>query len=146
MNVSTIHNKKQLEEYIAYLREGRLPKKVADQDIYPLRSLESNAYYWGIVLKHISDATGHTELQCHEEFKKMFLFKYDVKYIINQNRYEWTAGVWSTTKIDNREIWEYIMKIRVFAETELRIVIPLPNECFINELDFEHDNIETRRL
>ena len=122
-----------------------MPKKVADQDIYPLRTLESNAYLWGIVYQTIADATGHTALEVHEEYKRKYNLRYDLVYRKKTEIWEWKMGTGSTTTLDMREIWEYIMKVRADAEIELRIIIQMPNEVFINELDFEH-NIETRRL
>ena len=122
-----------------------MPKKVADQDIYPLRTLESNAYLWGIVYQTIADATGHTSLEVHEEYKRKYNLRYDLVYRKKTEIWEWKMGTGSTTTLDMREIWEYIMKVRADAEIELRIIIQMPNEVFINELDFEH-NIETRRL
>jgi len=49
---------------------------------------------------------------------------------------EWITGVGSTTKLDMQEIWNYILKVRADAELELGVVIPMPNEVFVNELKY----------
>lgn len=146
MDVYVIRNKRQFLKLSELLGNRRLPFRIAVQDIYPLRSLESNKYYWGIVLKAISDYTGHTQEECHEAYKRMFNFRYDLEYNSITGCYEWVMGVKSTASLDDREIWDYIMKVRADAELDMHITIQMPNETFVNELSFEHDNIETRRI
>lgn len=139
MDVLIIINKKQVDELHNQLKERRLPFKIAIQNIYPLRSLDSNAYYWGIVLKYISDATGHTQEECHKAFKKKYNFRYDILYNNSKRMWLWKMGTSTTTILDSIEIWEYLMKIRAEAEVEMGIVIPMPNETMINELKFEKE-------
>jgi len=146
MDFGIVRNKKQVLDLTNKIMEMRLPFKYAFQKIYPLRSLKSNAYYWGIVLKYISDESGHTQDECHKEYKNKYNFRYDIEYNPQTNNYEWIMGVASTTILDEKEIWDYIFKVRVDGELEHHIVIPLPNECFIPELDFEHDKIELKKL
>jgi len=139
MNFRVLRNKKQLLDYCEYLMKSRLPKKVADQDIYPLRSLESNAYYWGIVLKYISDATGDSQEKCHDGYKLLFNFNYDIEYNPKTNMYEWVMGVKSTANQDDKVFWDFVMRVRIDGELEHHIVIPMPNEVFVNELKFEKE-------
>ena len=146
MKVTILRNKKQALSLCESIMQARLPLKVATQEVFPTRSLESNAYLWGIVYESISQATGHTPLEVHEAYKLMFNFRFDLHYNPKSNMYEWVMGVGSTTTMDYKEIWEYIMKVRADAEIEMSIIIPMPNECFINELEFEHDKMEIKRL
>lgn len=146
MDFFVVRNKKQATDLAEMLLKRRLPYKVAIQDVFPLRSLQSNAYYWGIVLAFISDASGHTQLECHEAYKVKYNFRYDIEYNPETKQFDWNMGVKSTTILDEKEIWEYIFKVRVDGELEHHIIIPLPNECFIPEINFRHDKIELRRM
>lgn len=146
MDFFVIRNKKQAEEVARILLNKRLPYKVAIQEIYPLRSLKSNAYYWGIVLAYIADASGHSQMECHEAYKIKYNFRYDIEYNPETRMFDWNMGVKSTTSLDEKEIWEYIFKVRSDGEIEHHIIIPLPNECFIPEINFRNDNIILKRL
>ena len=146
MDVSIIRNKRQVDDLCNLLKVRRIPFKIAIQDIFPTRSLESNNYYWGIVLAYASDATGHTAEEIHEICKVRHNFKYDIEYNSETKQYEWVMGVKSTTTLDEKEIWEYIFKCRVEFELELNIIIPLPSESFIPELKFDHDKVKEHRL
>ncbi len=146
MDLLILRNKRQVDELCDRLKARRLPVKIAIQDIYPTRSLESNNYYWGIVLAYASAETGHSAEEIHEACKRKWNFRYDIEYNDRTGQYEWVMGVKSTTILDEREIWDYIFKCRVDFEIELHIIIPLPSECFVKELDFKHDLIEEKRL
>jgi len=146
MDFGVIRNKKQALELCEKIKEMRLPFKYAVQNIYPLRSIDANAYYWGIVLKMISDETGLTVEECHEAYKRKHNFRWDFIFNSLAGTYEFTAGVDSTTELDGKEFWDFVSRVRCDAELDLHITIPLPNEAFIPELDFDHDKIELRRL
>lgn len=129
------------------IKQMRLPFKYAFQNIYPTRSPESNRYYWGVVVKYISESTGHSPMEVHEAYKKKFLFQYDFIYHPVHHEYMfWIGPIDSTAKLDEKQIWDYILQVRAEAEIELHITIPLPNECFIPELNFEHDKLEHKKL
>ena len=72
------------------------------------RSYDQNRYYWGVVLKLISDHTGHTPQELHEQFKTRF-------------------GVSSTAELSTKAFTEYIERICALAATE-NIVIPEPDQ------------------
>jgi len=144
MDYYVIRNQRQVDELCARLKEMRLPFKVAAQSIYPKRSVASNAYYWGVVLEEISKYTGHSQLECHNEYKVKFNFRYDIILDPVSKQYVWSMGVKSTTILDGREFWDYVMKVRADAEVDFGISIPMPNEAFIPELDYEFENTNQR--
>lgn len=146
MDFGVVRNKKQALDLCEKIKQMRLPFKFALQDIYPLRGLDANAFYWGIVLKMISDETGQSIEQCHEAYKRKYNFRWDFIFNPMTGTYEFTAGVDSTTVLDNKEFWDYIMKVRADAEVDIHICIPLPSESFVPELDFDHDKIELRKM
>ena len=146
MDFGVIRNKRQALELSEKIKQMRIPFKFALQDIYPLRSLDANAFYWGVVLKMISDETGQTVEECHEGYKRKYNHRWDFIFNPITGTYEFTSGVDSTTELDDKEFWDYVSWVRCDAELDLHITIPLPNECFVPELDFNHDKIEHRRL
>lgn len=136
MNVHILRNKKEALAFCESIMHARLPLKTATQPIYPLRSLDSNAYLWGVVYETIAQATGQSAIEVHRGYKKLFNFRYDLLYSNRKKMWIWKMGVSTTTILDTREIWEYIQKVRCDAEMELGIIIQMPNETFVPELKF----------
>ncbi len=87
------------------------------------RSQKQNAYYWGVVLKTIGAELGYLPDEVHQLMQKEFL------------KYEHLGEIFvkSTTKLNTKEMEEYLANVRRFASTELSILIMLPNET---EFDF----------
>jgi len=147
MEFFVLRNKAMVDDLCGQLKQRRLPFKVAVQDIYPTRTLDSNDYLWGIVYTPIADKTGSSADEVHEAYKKKFNFKHDLIYDPKTKKMIWATKAHSTTRMDMVEIWEYIMKVRADAELEYGIIIQMPNETFINELNFEfEDTHQTKRL
>lgn len=86
------------------------------------RSDDQNRYYWGVVLKIISNETGSDSEDLHEFFKQEFLSK---RFKIGN---EITNISSSTAKLSTREFESYLESIRMFVAQRLEIQIPLPNE------------------
>ena len=82
------------------------------------RSVNENNYYWGVVIQMISDETGMTPEETHEAMKWQFLRK-QVGQIFT---------VKSTRILNTLEFEDFVERVRVFAQTNLNIKIPLPNE------------------
>lgn len=137
MDFAVIRNNRQRERLIEAIKERRLPFRVALQDLYPARSVDFNAYYWGTVLKMISDFTGHTQIEVHEACKIRYNFRHDFKYFKKSGKWKLVSKVDSSTAMFSREFMEYVMRVRADAEIDLHLTIPLPNETFVPELAFE---------
>ncbi|WP_457635823.1 hypothetical protein [Persephonella sp.] len=104
--------------YIKTLKDGDYYLTISK--VKKQRSLNQNNYYWGVVLKIISDYTGHTEEELHESLKIKFLpKKFDENGLL-------ILG--STKKLSKAEFEEYLERIRVWASQVLELSIPLPNE------------------
>jgi hypothetical protein len=82
------------------------------------RSDNQNRYYWGVVIKLIADFTGYFDHEVHDTLKSIFLWDYTQKM----------PRVRSTSDLTTAEFEEYLLKCRQYADTELSIFIPLPNE------------------
>lgn len=94
-------------------------EKLKDQ-----RTLSQNRYYWGVVLKVISDDTGHEPEEQHEFFKKKFI---PAKEIRVKNEVQIIPGCTHDLTKDNF-FSDYIDKIRVWYAQEGGY-IPDPNEA-----------------
>jgi hypothetical protein len=125
MKVRTVRNKKQLRDTLEVIANERLPLKVAYTSLYPTRSIDVNSYYWGIVLKRISDETGANSLELHEFFKTLFNFGY------NWHGDEVVVKSGSTAGMDHPDFWDYVEKVRLYAELDLGIVIETEGEVML---------------
>ncbi len=81
------------------------------------RSLNQNAYYWGVAIKILCDHLGYADDEMHEILKFKFLktAKAEMEFVK------------STAKLSTAEFEEYLEKIKVWAVMELDCYIPDPN-------------------
>ena len=98
------------------------------------RSDRQNAYYWGVVLALISehtgqpvkavyDGSGRVAAGVHDFLKDKFLSCYD--------EFRDLEIVRSTSSLTSAEFEAYLEKIREWANDELGLTIPLPNEVLL---------------
>ena len=109
-------------EAIRNFRDG--PVLVTLKRVRATRSLQSNAYYWGIVIHAISEHTGYTPDETHEALKMLFLPK-QLAYADGNGEVirELVIGG-STTKLNQVEFSDYIHRIKEWARETLDIEIP----------------------
>ena len=88
------------------------------------RSLEANAYYWGVVVKALADHTGYTADETHEVLKIKFLPK-DVALRTGMGEVvaEFVIGG-STRTLTVGEFFDYVERIRQWAFEALDVDIP----------------------
>lgn len=96
---------------------------------YKKRSINQNAYYFGVVVTEIRDRLnelGHnvTLDLTHEMLKARF----NSQESVNENSGEIFSFPKSTTEMNTEEFCEYIDKIIIFAKQSLDIDILYPNE------------------
>jgi hypothetical protein len=88
-----------------------------------IRSNNQNRYYWGVVIKILSEHTGYFADELHEALRERFL-----------NYKSLTLGgedipiKRSTTKLKTSEFEDYLSKIKVWAARDMGVTIPDPNE------------------
>jgi hypothetical protein len=99
------------------------------------RSLNQNAYYFGVVLKYILailHADGNTEmdlLDAHEFCKQKDIGNLEVtKMIMEKEGLVFRIYYRSTTSLTTMEFEAYLDRVRHWALTVAGVVIPLPNE------------------
>lgn len=82
------------------------------------RSLAQNRYYWGIVIKMLSDYTGFTSQEMHQVLgDNLWSYEKDGRKFIK-----------STTEMNTAEFAANIDAARLFAQDNIGIYIPEPNE------------------
>lgn len=105
-----------------FLRDRRQPQvQVEFTQPRLARSKKANAYYWAVVLKTISEETGHTSEEIHEYFKTELLPR---KWVGIGGREREVPK--STTELTMPEFSEYLERVRAWAAQELKMTIPLP--------------------
>ena len=87
-----------------------------------IRSTVQNNYYWWIVVQILSDSLGYTPDEMHEVLK----YLHNPKEIALPDGEVVREGE-STTKLDTIEAEAYFERIRIWAQQDLNIIIPLPN-------------------
>lgn len=94
------------------------------------RSLEQNAYYWGIVVPMVREGLREagweigTNSEAHELMKRMFL----KQEVVNKETGETMETTGSTTKCSTVDMMEYFADIQKWASEFLGLYIPDPNE------------------
>ena len=104
---------------------GRLKQSLEGHDIEIIlrkrrkdRSTPQNRYYWGCVIRTLSEFTGHSPEEVHESLKHKFLIEHGDEQL---------PRVKSTASLDTAEFARYVDDcIRLAAE--FGCIIPDPNE------------------
>jgi len=100
---------------------------IIDLFVKKRRSVDQNALYW-LWLKCIADETGNEENWLHEYFKETYLFR----GYFEMGGKMYTCNT-STTRLNTSGFTEYLEKIKIFASSELGIILPLPEDLHFNE-------------
>jgi hypothetical protein len=87
------------------------------------RSNNQNRYYWGVVIKILSDEFGFEADEMHEVLKQ----KFQVKETLRIGKEDYVV-VKPTHNQNTTEFEEYLSHIRTWASVEMGISIPLPHD------------------
>jgi hypothetical protein len=87
------------------------------------RSVRQNAYYWGVCLTLVAASTGHATEEIHKAAKDILLPRRFIK--LGSREVEVTK---TTCDLTTTEFELYLNQFRAWAENELGVTIPLPNE------------------
>jgi hypothetical protein len=88
------------------------------------RSNPQLALYW-MWLKTIADDTGNDTEDLHDFMKKRFLAPSVIEIAGEQHMR------WSTGKLSTAEMSSYMERVLAFAESDLGIILPVPEEQFM---------------
>ncbi|MFH0865771.1 MAG: hypothetical protein V1904_06225 [Bacteroidota bacterium] len=122
--------KRQLEAH-QFLDEVLNWGKARIEKVREVRSIRQNRLYW-LHLTCIQQETGNDKELLHIYFAKRFLPIIEYK-MFNEIIYDRS----STADLDTVEFTHYLEKIQIFAQTELNIKLPNPEEQGWDEF-FEH--------
>ena len=122
-------------------KEGKLPKQaIADmqaefknyaekwitvtiEKYKKKRSNEQNAYYWGVVVKLISDETGYTKEEIHDLLASHFIGTKKIRVGgIEKEVYK------SSTELTTSDFMGFIAEVQRWAAEKLSLYLPDPNE------------------
>lgn len=109
-------------EFKHYLKSLKGDVQVTISKRKKIRSIAENSYYWGVVIKIVSDEMGLLPDETHEFLKSLFL---KMGMEVKGKRYEVTR---STTLLSTIEFEDYLAKCRAWTSMELNTYIPEPNE------------------
>lgn len=116
----TLNRPKDFQEYVRTLT-GDVVVTVKKRG--RIRSNQQNAYYWGVVVNMIAREIGDFPDEVHEAIKMKFLKVRDKPLPVAR----------STTSLSTGEMETYLANVRLWAQIELNIIIPLPNEIELPE-------------
>ena len=105
------------------------------KSVKPTRSLLQNKYYWGVVIKALSEEIGYEPEMMHEYMKDCFLNKYKEAYGMPDGG-EIKYGK-STTNLTTKEFDDYVYAIRIWADSFLSLDIPLPQRTQFDYTGYE---------
>lgn len=120
------HDRRGFDDAIRRFRDGAEVEIEVSQR-RATRSVQSNRWYWGVIVQLISEHTGYTPDELHDVLKMKFIPKRLA--ICNDNGEvvdEFVVGG-STRKMNSRDFSEYCENIRRWAAETLDIVIPDPD-------------------
>jgi hypothetical protein len=99
---------------------------VTIERVRPKRSVDQNAYMWGVVVHLLSEHTGYEPEEMHAWLKAQFLPKALAVVTRHGEVIEHAVGG-STTTLTTVEFIDYIERIQRWAAIELGVVIPDPD-------------------
>lgn len=108
----------QLKQHLQTFPTGKRVE-VTVEKVTHKRSNQQNRWYWGCILKLISEHTGDTPEDLHEALKIHFAPKHVVGNIVIAS---------SSRYLDTLEFGQYCEKVRQWAAEYLGINIPDPSE------------------
>lgn len=121
-----ILDEKILKDWAYWQNDGFYEVRI--EKSFKKRTLNQNRYYFGVLVKNISDHTGYETEEIHEVLKDRFLPKKFIVITNNKGEKKETKINGSTTQLDTKEFEEYNEKIRRWAAQHLSIYLPEPNE------------------
>ncbi len=123
-----IQDRRRFDASVAKL-DDRWDYEIVVQRLYANRSLQQNAWYWGVIVEAIAEHTGYTADETHDILKMKFIPKRLAVCDGNgEVQDEFVVGG-STRKMTTSEFGDYCESIRQWAAETLDIDIPDPDSA-----------------
>lgn len=93
------------------------------------RSIQQNAYYWGVVVPLVKQGMGDRGMTATtEETHELLKFKFRKKELVDMSTSEVHTFIGSTADMTKSEFMDFISSIQQWATQNLDMYIPDPNE------------------
>jgi hypothetical protein len=114
---------------------GRVSVTIESEEL--TRSDRAHRYYFGVVLKHIKEYTGHTIDELHEIFKMRWNSR--IVFVTDLKTGEMTEVkiALSTTKLKVDEFYDYVENVRFDAAETFGVVTPDPDKDYWRKRDVQ---------
>jgi len=125
-----IQNPKAVKTLFEALKDGKYKVEISPLNT---RSLNQNSYYWMMLTEYVQPALydiGWSDIKTKEAAHEFVAGLFLKRKIINEQTWEETQRVKSTTELSKTEFNEYLEDIWKWAAEYLSITIPAPNEQF----------------
>lgn len=122
-----------------YPYEGR-SVKIDVKELRDTRSNQANRYYWGVVIAAIADYMGERDAEAVHDLMKV---ECNPRFV-TQGKKTFRFGM--STKLDSKEFWDYVERVRQFGAIECGIYIQNPNEYGIETKQTSTDPIASQRF
>jgi hypothetical protein len=117
-----VSNGTQWIEALRQFPEG--PVTVTVQRQHATRSLQSNAFYWGVVVKTISDYTGYSPDETHQALKALHLPKH-LAFADGNGEVVGELVIGGSTRVLNQaEFSDFISRVKTWSHETLGITFP----------------------
>jgi hypothetical protein len=117
-----VRNEGEKRRLYNHLKSLTSPYVVITRPQQHIRSMNQNAFLWGVVYREIADFTGYTTKEIHEYYKDIFLPKLKIEYEVL------FLGNGSISDLSVKMFAEYTEKVMAHAFLELGIIFPEANE------------------
>lgn len=118
----SLYNQAGYTGFLKHLAGKRITLTIGEDK--PNRSTQANRYYWGVVVRTLADEFGYSQDDMHAALAYKFLrVEAEAKFG------EAMPLVRSTATLKTDEFERYMEDVRIWAATEMGVVIPLPNEA-----------------
>jgi hypothetical protein len=118
------------EGKFADIKEGKEKRSIPQNDLY---------WFWLTFLEKESE-TGYTKNEFHEFFKFHILYEIlETLVFKNGNTWQYFKRQ-STTELNTKQFAEYMEKVERFANTELNVTLPHPEDLGFAELFEKYGN------
>ena len=135
-----LHNRRAFDEMVATLRDGW----EVEIDIHRLRATRSrkqDKYYFGLVLKNLSEHTGISRDTLHEMMKVKFLSRSEVVLDANGDVIEQIVLGRSIRPLKTDVFARYVDEIRQWAAEKLGLNIPDPDPSWREKTEPQDEEV-----
>ena len=125
LKIHTPADRLKVKEYLDKLPDKKFVVEI--KRAKEIRSMSSNRLYW-LWLNCIQAETGNLKEDLHDYFAEKYLPR--VTTIFMENEIEKPI---STTKLDSKKFGQYLERVQQFANIELGVILPNPEDMVFNE-------------